>query len=149
MPTPTDPLANVPLPDAAVKQAVEFLTRFIGRNQLQVIKGYCRGEEGEWFKEKLVALWGLIERMPKTYQTDGKGDAAIVWLHYFSSSYDWWIIERDSQVDQHQAFGLVRMHEVELGYIGLPEILGSNAVEIDLHWTPVTLAAVRAKLLNV
>lgn len=40
------------------------------------------------------------------YEQDGKGEEAIVTLHYFRGGMDWFITEKDMEPEQHQAFGL-------------------------------------------
>jgi hypothetical protein len=125
-------------------EAVRVMTPFIDKGQMQAIEQNCQGEEGEWFREKLNELAGIIARMPQPYETDGQGNKAIVHLHYFTGGWDWYVIEKDSQTDQYQAFGLVVGFEPELGYICLPEILECGA-ELDLHWEPKTLAEVRTE----
>ena len=134
------------------KQLIENLVGFVGKNQLTVLKSLMRGEEGEWFKAKLEEVGSVIATMPKTYEQDGKGDEAIVYLHYFTGGCDWWVTEKDAGssddkpgTGQEQAFGLVDLgYGAELGYISLVEVL-ENGAEIDLHWTPITLAEVKAK----
>lgn len=61
---------------------------FIGRRQLATIITACRGEEGAWFRAKLAELAQTFATMHKVYEQGGKGDAAIVHLHYFTSSGD-------------------------------------------------------------
>ena len=62
--------------------------------------------------------------MHKVYEQGGKGDAAIVHLHYFTSSGDWYITERDTSVAQHQAFGSADLgYGPELGYISIAELI--------------------------
>lgn len=82
--------------------------------------------------------------MPGTYDQDGLGDQAMAFLHYFTRSADFWIIEKDTGAAsdqpedyQAQAFGLVRIagNLPELGYVSLPEILRAGA-ELDLHFEP-------------
>jgi hypothetical protein len=74
--------------------------------------------------------------MPKTYEQDGLGQQAIAHLHYFTAGGDWYITERDTHPDQHQAFGAANLgYGAELGYISLPELLAAGA-ELDLHFTP-------------
>ena len=134
------------------KQLIEDLVGFVGRDQLSFLKSLLRGEEGEWFKAKLEEVGSVIAFMPVTYGQDGKGDEAIVYLHYFTGGCDWWITEKDAGsaddepgTGQVQAFGLVDLGcGAELGYISLVEVLACGA-EIDLHWTPKTLAEVKAK----
>lgn len=111
-----------------------------------------RGEEGQFFRDKLTELAGIVEAMPKTGETDGIGDAAIVHLHYFAGGQaSWYITEKDKgaaddepEQFQSQAFGLADLFGDggELGYISLPEIL-ANGGELDLYWTPKTLGEVR------
>jgi hypothetical protein len=80
--------------------------------------------------------------MPKTYEQDGKGENSIVYLHYFLGDFDWYIIERDVELEQLQAFGLADIFYSELGYINIAEII-QNGGELDLNWKPKTLAEVR------
>ena len=54
--------------------------------------------------------------MPKSYETEGQGKEAIVTLHYFTGSWDWYITEKDKEEEQLQAFGLVSGFEKEYGY---------------------------------
>lgn len=124
-------------------EAVKTLRPFIGREQLAFIGELCRGEEGEWFKAKLVELASVVTTMPKTGESDGKGKDALVYLHYFTGGCDWYILEKDMGCEgepnnQEQAFGYANIgddYNAEFGYIGLPEILAFGA-ELDLHWTP-------------
>lgn len=121
---------------------------FINPSQMRVMADACRGEEREFFKSKILELFNTISTMPKSYQTDGQGDKAIAFLHYFKNGFDWYITELDKDEDgegQIQAFGLVNMFETELGYINIEE-LRQNGVELDLHWTPKSLAEVRKEL---
>jgi len=125
------------------------LRQFINPNQLDVIGNLCRGEEGEWFRSKLVSLANLIESMPETYEQDGKGDQAHIYLHYFTGGCNWYITEKDVSADDgeglighFQAFGVANLgHGPEMGYISLPEILAAGA-ELDLHWKICTIAEV-------
>jgi hypothetical protein len=106
----------------------------------------CRGEEREWFKAKFITLAHLFDVMPRTYDTEGGGDEAIVHLHYFMGSADWYITERDQEVAQLQAFGLADLFGDggELGYICILELI-REGVELDLHWRPRTLREVKAE----
>lgn len=130
--------------------ALKTLRGFIGNSQLHAIGDACRSEEKQFFFDKAVALADLVSTMPKTYEQDGLGDAAIVSLHYFSGSCDWYITEKDCDPDgegQIQAFGYANLGDdecAELGYISIVELIGAG-VELDLHFTPCTLGQVRAK----
>jgi hypothetical protein len=127
--------------------ALKTLRGFIGSGQLQAIGDACRGEEKQFFFDKMVALSDLVSTMPQTYQQDGLGDQAIVSLHYFRGSMDWYITERDSDPDgegQIQAFGLADFGDGgELGYISIVELIASG-VELDMYFEPKTLGQIRA-----
>jgi hypothetical protein len=130
---------------ARTERSAHFLENLISRRQLAAIVAGCRGEESAWFRAKLVALAKIFATMHKIYEQDGAGDAAIVHLHYFTSSGDWYITERDTSVAQHQAFGVADLgYGPELGYISIAELI-ANGAELDLHWTPCTLGEARAK----
>ena len=130
--------------------AVADLRPFMSAPQLAVMLRNARGEEGDWFVARMVELAALILAMPKTYEQDGKGDEATAHLHYFTAGADWYITEKDAETPeepgQHQAFGLADLYGDggELGYISISEIIRCGA-ELDLHWTPRTLASIRAK----
>ena len=124
---------------------IPYLRRFVSTQQLSVLGDACYGEERQWFIDTLVELADRIMTMPKTYEQDGKGDDAIVYLHYFKNNMDWYITEKDMEVEQIQAFGLadLGMGSPELGYISIEELTEYGA-ELDLHWTPKTLREVKA-----
>ncbi len=128
-----------PTLDAA---SLAALRRFIGPAQMAAMHEGMQGEECAFFIGKLTEIAERIALMPATYATDDHGDAAIVHLHYFTGGCDWYITEKDCENVQHQAFGLACIHEAELGYISIVELLRCRA-ELDLHFTPRTLAAVR------
>jgi hypothetical protein len=117
------------------------LRHFISRPQAACLAELLRGEEGEHFAATLARLVDITQnQMPEPYATDGQGAAARVHLHYFTGSCDWWITERDSTAEQHQAFGLASLgYDSELGYISIAEIIAAGA-ELDLYWKPATLA---------
>ena len=81
--------------------------------------------------------------MPLPYATEGFGDSAIVFLHYFSGGDDWWILERDNDGEgpQRQCFGFACLDGdrdcAELGYISIAELIAAG-VELDFHWDRLT-----------
>jgi hypothetical protein len=104
-------------------------------------------EEWEFFADKIIEYAERIDTMSKTYEQDGKGDDAIVYLHYFMGGFDWWITEKDKDWtpgDYDQAYGLAKFpgNSPDLGYISIKEITEAGA-ELDLHWTPKPLKEVR------
>lgn len=116
------------------------------RRELASVLELCRGEEGSFFIGKLAELVNVFTNAPKIGATDSMGDSATVIAHYFGG-FDWYITEVD--VKTGEAFGLVRGYETELGYIDIGELLdghGFLAPELDLHWTPKTLAEVKARM---
>jgi hypothetical protein len=121
------------------------LNRFIGRGQLLAIKEACRGEEGKYFRAMITDWAETIARMPKTYETDGQGDEAPVTLHYFLGGSDWYIIEKDQEAEQIQAFGFACLngdiHNAESGYISIEELI-KYGVELDLYYKPETIGEV-------
>jgi len=124
---------------------MNILTNFLAPQQAKVLKDLIKGEEGLFFAEKVQQLEYKIKTMPQTYETDGQGDKAIAHLHYFIGGCDWYITEKDMEDEQHQAFGLASIQEVELGYISIEE-LKTNNVEIDLHFEPTTIGELKKKL---
>ena len=128
-------------------KAKPILQSFVPKRQAHVIANVLRSEEGEGMAEILEGLKRTLETMPKTYDQDGKGDDAVVHLHYFTGGCDWWITEKDSDPDgegQQQAFGLADLgYGPELGYISLVELCAHPRVELDLFWTPKTVGEIK------
>lgn len=91
-------------------------------------------------------MYKAVTTMPKTYEQDGKGDEAIVYLHYFNGGSDWYITENDKEMPPKQAFGYVVLNgdtqNAELGYISITELV-QNGVELDLHFEPKTLKEIK------
>ena len=128
----------------ATNRALMILERFMSTSQIAYLAEAVHGEESEYFIEKIAELANTCETMSKTYEQDGKGDDAIVYLHYFIGSADWFITEKDIEMEQHQAFGLADLgYGGELGYISIEE-LKSVGAELDFHWTPKKLGIVKA-----
>jgi hypothetical protein len=125
---------------AEARAALDELDRFIGRSQLEAVRILLRGEEREFFAEKVCELRDLIAAMPKTYGQESKGDQAIIYLHYFIGNFNWYIIEKDCESMQHQAFGLADLgYGAEYGYISIEELI-ENGVELDFYYEPRTVA---------
>lgn len=131
-----------------VVAALTAIRPFMAQSQLSALGDALRGEEKEFFMLRMISLSQQLEAMPKTYETDGQGDAAIVQLHYFSGSSDWYITERDVNAGQRQAFGYVVLDGyddfAELGYVSIAELI-QHGVELDLHFEPRALAEIKAQ----
>lgn len=128
---------------------ITILRRFIGPAQMAAILHGSRGEEADFFRAKISDIAAMIRSMPKTYDQDGKGDSAIVTLHYFKGGMDWYITEKDmetpDQPGQHQAYGLANLgYGGEMGYIDIVELIRAG-VELDLYFKPCILGRIRAK----
>ena len=90
-----------------------------------------------------------INSMPVVYEQDGKGDDAIVYLHYFKGGLDWYIIERDVSAEQHRAFGYARHWDgLEAEYISIKKLI-EHGVELDLYWTPKTIGEIKREEMSV
>ena len=125
------------------------LRHYIRRSQAAALRAGLKGEEGDFFREKIAELEARIQAMPITYQTDRQDDQAIAYLHYFSAGANWYISELDSDPDgagQVQAFGLADLYGDggDWGYISIAELV-ENGVELDLHWKPKPLADIGKK----
>jgi hypothetical protein len=133
-------------------EAIQKIKGFMPASQLSVISDLFRGEEKQFFFDKMVEMASLIETMPKTYEQDGLGEDAIVHLHYFRGGVDAWVTEKDmgdpstGDTSQTQAFGLITLtgskDDAEFGYINIEELV-ANGVELDLYWSPKKLKEVR------
>ena len=101
-----------------------------------------RSEEASFMADIIVDLDERIQKMPKSYQTDGQGGKAIAYLHYFKGGCDWYITEKDMDGDTPQAFGRANIgYGGELGYISIDELVENN-VELDLYWKPIPLSEI-------
>lgn len=127
-----------------VNKVMPLLKNFIGAAQLSAVGSLIRGEEGQFFKDKMVEIANVVQTMPKTYGQDGMADKAIAYLHYFKGSGNWYITEKDMEDDQLQAFGLADIFGDggEFGYINIEEII-QHGVELDFQWTPKTIGQIK------
>ena len=123
-------------------KALQELAPHMARGQWHALwQGCQRGEEQAHFQH-LVQDWAArIAAMPRTYETDGQGLKAVAHLHYFTPAFDFFITEKDRSGGTRQAFGLACAHEREIGYINIRQLVEAGA-EMDLYWTPKTLAEI-------
>ncbi len=101
--------------------------------------------------QKVIDVEKLIASMPVTYEQDGAGDDAMVYLHYFFGGSDWYITEKDVLSGVSQAFGFTVLNGdmvfAELGYISIAELTDCN-VEFDLYFSPEKLGVIKQQLLS-
>ena len=127
-------------------KATQAIRPFLSHSQFSVMVSACCGEEGDFFRQKFIDLEKLIASTPVIYEQDGKGDGAIVYLHYLFGGCDWYITEKDVDGGVQQAFGYAVLfgdkENAELGYICITEITRFGA-ELDLYFTPYPLAEIK------
>jgi hypothetical protein len=130
-------------------KAIPAIRPFFSRPQLSGMVSACYGEEGDFFMQKIIDIEKLIASMPVTYEQDGAGDDAVVYLHYFHGSSDWFVTEKDVDGGVTQAFGYSVLNGdvdfAELGYISIAE-LTCCGVEFDLYFTPSKLGVIKQQL---
>jgi len=129
-------------------QVNHLLKIIVPRDQLAAIEEICRSAEPAEAQDYAARLVDCCERYanaPAIYETDGKPDTEkMVVLHYFCPSGDWYILEVDHRSDE--CFGLACLFADELGYISLGELRTTATVELDLHWSPKSLAEVKSAM---
>ena len=113
----------------------EEVRRFMPMMQIRAIIG----SDEHW--DTIERLRGIIDQMPLPYGTDSTpADDKIVWLHYFYGGSDWYIVEKDSEPEQYQAYGYAKINDdeemAEWGYIDIEALKKTNKVELDFYWKP-------------
>lgn len=157
----TSPVPAFPVADPAaepvaenkeknLETSLEVLRGFLSASQWSATQAGLRSEDKGAFAEIAHRLAEILNTMPRTYETDGQGSAAIGYLHYFKGAANWYITELDKDPDgagQIQAFGLadLGMGMAELGYINIQELIQNN-VDLDYHFQPTSLRELRAEL---
>lgn len=124
------------------------LKAFLPKQQMAILLKNLSSQDSEtlkWTQDTIEHLHQTINNMPRVYETELLGDLAIVHLHYFGRNCDFFITEKDYSSEQLQAFGLANLGYPELGYISIAELVQSGFIELDFHWQPKSLAAVKAE----
>ncbi len=138
------------------KPPLEKVAMWLSLSQRMATEQAVAGEDGQFFRDKMAELAGIIDKMPKTYETDGLPDAQKpVSLRYFGpGGSQWFIIEKDRgdpETDgphgprQLQAFGLADLGQgfPEMGYINIEEITRNPLVQLDYHFEPTNLLEIK------
>jgi hypothetical protein len=123
-----------------IDNKLKVVKPFFGKGQYEVVKSNL-----DSYDEVIDDLYTTITTMPKTYETDGIPKLQkIAYLHYFSSSSDFYILEKDIEEEQLQAFGFTilngDMEYAELGYIDIEEL--KKYVELDFYFDPKPLSEI-------
>ncbi|MHB8914981.1 MAG: DUF2958 domain-containing protein [Thiobacillus sp.] len=138
-------------------QAIEALNRLrplMAHRQSEAVAELMRGEEGEFFMDKMVELAQLVDSMPATYSQRNESDP-IAYLHYFFGGSDWYIAEKDMDGEVDQAWGFAclngDMMNAEYGYISIAELVALKlqfgvTVDLDFHFKPTRMSLVQQGL---
>lgn len=129
---------------------LKLLNKFIPYGQISNINSiFTDGTvESVMLFERLKTLEERIAAMPETHATEGEGDKALVHLRYSIGDKNFYIIEKDSLEDQHQAFAYIDFGDgmAELGYQSIIEIQQISTAELDLEWVPTPLKEIKISL---
>lgn len=122
---------------------VNNFENFVPALQRKYLLDVFKGEEKQLAIDIARRLYDIFNRMPKTYETENTPkERKVLWLHYFYSGSDWYIMEKDMYSDQYQAFGYAILNgdteNAEMGYISIPELMSIRGVELDFYFTPIT-----------
>jgi len=103
------------------------------------------------FQDAIYRINKAVADMPETYETDGIKNK-MVYLHYFSSSADWYIVEKDSLAMEEghlQDYGYADLgYGAELGYISIQELKSNIRIELDLYFEPKRWGAIGGEGIN-
>ena len=114
----------------------------MSKTQQRVLEDILRGEEREFFREKLKELGEIWSNMPNLRGQEGAGDEAIAYLHYFKGDFHIYVTERDPEsLEVFGLMGRIGCRDRKKGYQSLENITEMD-FELDLHFTPRTLNAV-------
>ncbi len=105
------------------------------------------GSEEHWGTIK--ELKDIIEKMPSSYQTENiPSKDKMVYLHYFYGGSDWYIVEKDREPEQLQAFGYAILNGdtdmAEWGYVNIEELKETNKVDLDFYFDPIKFGELMA-----
>lgn len=93
----------------------------------------------------------ILNKIPKLYAQEKKGNDAIVYAKWFTPWSNWTWFATELNQETGIAFGLVIGHETELGYFDLNELQeitgpGGLYIERDQWFTPKTILDVKKEL---
>jgi hypothetical protein len=135
--------------EVLIKKKLKKIKDFMNKNQFNFVKN------SEEYNEVINRVYKTIAEIPLIYQTESiKKDEKIAYLHYFTSSSDFYILElergdifdEDDKI-QKEAFGYSILNGdyemAELGYLSIDEI--KKYAELDLYFEPTKLENVIEK----
>lgn len=111
-----------------------MVKKIMPKHQQKVIVG----SEEHW--ETMSHLEQQAKGVPKLYAQEKLGHNAIVHLHYFYGTSDWYITEWDGK-DEFFGFTILAQdyQNSEFGYIPRTELIEQGMIELDFHWKPKPL----------
>jgi hypothetical protein len=127
------------------KKKLNKLKDFFNASELKVVKANVIE-----YSDSIIDLYKYVKDIPELYATDGISEK-IAYLHYFTSSSDWYVIElgkgdifdEDNEI-QKEAFGYAILNgdtqNAEYGYMDIDEI--KEYAELDLHFAPTSLSKI-------
>jgi hypothetical protein len=123
------------------------IKKFLSYSQWHTLSNLCSSsEESEHFINIVRNQTKIIESMPITYEQDGLGDDAIIYLHYFLNGCDWHITEKDMEGGVLQAYGFAilngDLYNAEMGYISISELVKLGA-EMDFYFNKKTVGELK------
>ena len=120
-------------------RSADMLDNFINSQQLEILNN-TKNEEREYFVAITNNLTNIINKMPKTKETEEEKDP-LIQLHYFTGNMDWMIIEKSTEDVQFDAYGYANLgYGYEAGYINIQELI-ENGVELDFHFEPKPISS--------
>jgi len=110
--------------------------KFVPDSQYRIIKNNIE------FEDARIRINEQVINLPMPYGTDGiSTPEKTVYIHYFRSGSDWYVLENDSENEKLQCFGYVILNgdeqNAEFGYINVEDL--KKYAELDLYWTPVKM----------
>lgn len=141
----------IDIDDIDTKTIIKKLTKikdFLNYSEFQVVKS-----SPQEYADSINMLYKFIKETPEIYGTEEEQDK-IAYLHYFSSSSDWYIMELqkgdifDEDLGiQKEAFGYAILNgdlqNAEYGYMSIDEI--KKYAELDLYFAPRRMSEILGK----
>lgn len=127
-------------------EIVAACREFVPHSQMRFCIGHLNGEEGQHFIDVLTKLADIWKGAATTRQTNGMGESAVAFMHFFGGSFDLYLTEKDVEAEQLQAYGYVRIGRnegFEAGYVDLTEIQAEPIINVDFDFMPETIATLR------
>lgn len=108
------------------------LNQFMPKSEINALKAMFDWDNPEYAAKLTEKIKQQIANTPRLYETEEQENPKAM-LHYFSGSYDAYIVERG---ENGEAFGWASFgFGFECGSINISDLI-KNGVELDLYFTP-------------